>query len=77
MDAILVFGSTKEEHDTRLNQILDWIKESGLKFNKDKYVIRQKKGQYFGHVITKQRIKPSSEKIEAIRRFHPLQMSVN
>ncbi|XP_062607979.1 uncharacterized protein LOC134269786 [Saccostrea cucullata] len=36
MDDILIYGKTREEHDTRLKKTLDRIIESGLKLNKKK-----------------------------------------
>ena len=37
LDDMIVWGSTQEEHDTRLNQILDIARKENLKLNKDKY----------------------------------------
>ncbi len=39
-DDIIVFGRDMEEHDKALNQVLDRVRESGLKLNKGKCVIR-------------------------------------
>lgn len=36
MDDIIVWGSTREEHDERLRKVLDKTREVNLKLNKDK-----------------------------------------
>lgn len=36
IDDMLVYGANKEDRDTNLSQVLQTIKESGLKLNKDK-----------------------------------------
>ena len=41
-DDIIVFGRDMEEHDKAPNQVLDRVRESGLKLNKGKCVIRVK-----------------------------------
>ena len=41
MDDILIFGSTIEEHDRRLNQVLEKVTKSGLQLNKEKCCFRQ------------------------------------
>ena len=38
MDGILVWGSTKEEHDTRLRDVLNRCRDEGVKFNLSKCV---------------------------------------
>ena len=35
MDDILVFGKNAEEHDERLQRVMETIKTSGLKLNKE------------------------------------------
>lgn len=37
VDDILVWGSTAEEHDLRLRQVMDRIRAINLKLNPDKY----------------------------------------
>ena len=36
MDDVLIFGSTKEEHDARLIDVLNKISRAGATLNKDK-----------------------------------------
>ena len=67
MDDILVHGRSLEEHDIRLKEVLRTIEASGLKLNKDKCQFRKTQVSYFGHIIGKDGIKPSSEKVRAIQ----------
>ena len=57
MDDILIFGSTIEEHDRRLNQVLEKVKKSG----------RQSEIQYYGHIISGDGVHVNPEKVRAIR----------
>ena len=69
MDDILVYGKTQKEHDERLKAVLDRIRESGLKLNKDKCFLRETEVKYFGHIVSEHGIKPSPDKIEAIKNM--------
>ncbi|KAK7929206.1 hypothetical protein WMY93_005601 [Mugilogobius chulae] len=69
MDDILVFGTTKEQHDKRLRAVLQTIRESGLKLNKKKCHFRKSEIQYFGHVISAEGMKPDPDKVKAISQM--------
>ena len=71
MDDILVWGATKEEHDERLKIVQERIKASGLTLNEEKSQIGKEKVKFFGHELSKQGIKPSPEKVEAILKLPP------
>lgn len=43
---LLVYGSTKQEHDSRLNKVLARARNIGIKFNKEKSNIRQSQVTY-------------------------------
>lgn len=66
MDDILVYGATSEEHDSRLNAVLQTIKDSGLKLNKAKCHFGQPEIQYFGHLISAKGLQPDPSKVNAI-----------
>ena len=67
MDDILIFGTTIEEHDRHLNQVLEKVKKSGLQLNKDKCCFRQSEIQYYGHIISGDGVHVNPEKVRAIR----------
>lgn len=66
MDDILVWGKDKAQHDKRLRQILDGVRSSNLKLNKDKCKIRLTEIQYIGHILSTDGLKPDPSKIRAI-----------
>jgi hypothetical protein len=71
IDDILVYGRTCKEHDKRLDALFEKIHLSGLKLNRDKYEFRKSEIEYFGHVISSEGIRPSSDRIRAIRELKP------
>uniref|UniRef100_A0A8C5MNF8 Gypsy retrotransposon integrase-like protein 1 n=1 Tax=Leptobrachium leishanense TaxID=445787 RepID=A0A8C5MNF8_9ANUR len=69
MDDILVYGSTKEEHDRRLLCVLQTVKESGLRLNKEKCHFGKPELCYFGHIISGEGVKPDASKVLAIEKM--------
>ncbi|XP_016139457.1 uncharacterized protein K02A2.6-like [Sinocyclocheilus grahami] len=67
MDDILVYGRTREEHDHRLDEVLNTIHASGLKLKKEKCIFGQKELGFVGHRLSKEGIRPDPEKVRAIR----------
>ena len=65
-DDIIVSGSTQEEHDCRLKQVLDILQGSNLNINKLKSELNAKEIEYLGYLISGEGIKPSARKIKAI-----------
>ena len=63
LDDILVVGSTDEEHDERLKQVLERLSQS---LRKDKCVFGKREVQYLGHVVDHQGLRPTTEKVKAI-----------
>ena len=66
VDDLLIWGETEEEHDSRLEKVLQRAKQRNLKLNKDKSQIKCKEISYVGHVIGKDGLKPDPQKVEAI-----------
>jgi DNA-binding transcriptional regulator YbjK len=60
LDDIVVFESSKEEHNKRLKQVLDRIREKRLTVNKDKCEFSMNKITFTGHVLSKNGIGPTS-----------------
>ena len=65
-DDIIVHGSTQEEHDRWLIQVLDRIKERGLTLNKQKCKFNMTELEFMGHVLTPHGIQPADQKIKAV-----------
>ena len=68
-DDIVIYGKTMQEHDARLNRVMERIKLSGLKLNREKCEFRKSEIQYFGHVISAEGIRPCESRLEAIREL--------
>ena len=66
VDDILVSGSTQEQHDQRLEKVLDKI-QSGVTFNTDKYVFSQPSVRFLGQVVDATGINPDPEKVRAVQ----------
>ncbi|KAK2707613.1 hypothetical protein QYM36_015351, partial [Artemia franciscana] len=67
VDDILVYGKNREEQYQRLSTVLRRAREKGIRFNSEKCEFSKDKVKYFGHIISRDRIKPDPEKIRAIQ----------
>ena len=75
MDDVLVFGSDKRQHDTRLLAVLERIEAAGATLNKKKCEFGTTSVKFLGHLIHQTRIRADPEKTRAIREM-PTQTSV-
>lgn len=66
MDDIIVWGSTREEHDARVREVLDLTRKSNLKLNRDKCEFAVKSLTFVGDVISEEGVKPDPRKTSAI-----------
>ncbi|KAK2724370.1 hypothetical protein QYM36_001023 [Artemia franciscana] len=69
IDDILVYGANQEEHDERLQAVMERALEKSVKFNKDKCSFSASSVRYFGHVIRADGMKPDPEKLRAIEEM--------
>lgn len=69
VDDILVFGTTKNEHDERLKVVLAKLDESNVALNLKKCIIGVPEIIFLGHKFTSKGIKPSEVKLEAVSKF--------
>ena len=68
-DDVLVHGSSMDEHNVALNEVLRRMQQSGLKLNKRKCLFRQPEIVFLGHKITQDGISPDPAKVEAINEL--------
>ena len=66
MDDIVVWGTTKQEHDRRLLAVLETVRESGLKLNKSKCEFGVQELTYLGEKLSCEGVQPDPRKVEAI-----------
>ncbi|XP_072769847.1 LETM1 domain-containing protein 1 isoform X1 [Nerophis lumbriciformis] len=69
MDDIIVWGSTRKEHDERLRQVLDKTREVNLKLNKEKCEFGVKSLTFVGDVVSEEGVKPHPRKTSAINNM--------
>ena len=66
-------GNTHEEalpdHDRNLIALLQRYRKRNFKLNKDKFVFKQQKLKYCGHILTSEGILPDPTKVEAITQM--------
>lgn len=66
VDEIIVWGSSLEEHDQRLERVLETAQQAGVKFNKEKCQFGVTEVNYVGHILSSKGLKPDPEKVRAI-----------
>ena len=65
-DDILVFGSSREQHDHRLSKVLDRLQKEGLTLNNEKCQFAVDRVKFLGHVVSAQGLEADPSKIKAI-----------
>ena len=69
MDDVLVHGSTREEHDARLQDVLNRLQTAGMTLNERKCQFAKTSLTFLGHVVGRSGISPDPEKVKAITEF--------
>ena len=67
IDDVLVTGSDKQNHLQNLDRVMERLESAGVTLKESKCVFLASSVEYLGHVIDKNGLHPSSEKIRAIR----------
>jgi hypothetical protein len=70
-DDVAVYGTTEEEHDKNLLQLMNVARESGLVFNMDKCEIKKQSISFFGLIYDANGVTPNPQRIEAIEAIEP------
>lgn len=66
IDDILVYGSCREEHNERLEAVLNRLKSAGVTLNQTKCEFGKETIKFLGHVINSNGISADPQKIKAI-----------
>ena len=69
LDECIIFSKTPEEHNKRLQQVLQSFREANLKINPTKCAFFQKKVQRLGHKISRKELEADPLKVEAVQNF--------
>jgi len=67
VDDVLVYGNDRTTHDTNLQKVLQILKQRGIVLNKEKCEIGKTTVTFLGHIISKNNIKPSFDRVEALK----------
>ena len=71
IDDILVWGTSQEEHNERLEAVLKRCEQINLTLNKEKCQFRVQEVTYIGHTLNAKGVQPDSEKVRAIQDMPP------
>ena len=67
LDDILMVGGSQEEHDQRLDTVLDRLSKRGVRLQKEKCLFSAPEVEYLGHVVSEKGLRPIESKYRAIR----------
>jgi hypothetical protein len=70
-DLLCISRNSLEDHLEKLEEVLRRLRNAGLKVNTDKSTFCALEIEYLGYVLTKDRIKPQSNKVQAILAIQP------
>ena len=71
MDDIIIFGTTQEEHDSRLMATLQQLETAGVTLNQGKCEFRRTELKFLGHIVSKEGIHADPDKTAAIVNMKP------
>ena len=66
-----MFGKTESERDENLEKVIRRLQEAQLRLNKDKCKFKCTSVNYFGHIVSSDRLKLQLEKVDAIKNLLP------
>lgn len=69
IDDILIFADNEKQHDERLLAVKQRLSEYGVILNENKCKTKLPEIIFLGHKISKNNIKPTSSRIEAVQQF--------
>ena len=69
MDDILIYGKNNEEHQQRLEKVLDKLREANVTLNIEKCQFSQPSIKFLGQIVNKDGIKPDPTKVQTIREM--------
>jgi hypothetical protein len=76
IDDVLIFGRTLQGHTERLREVFGRLRAAKLTLNLEKCHFAKDSVEYLGHCLTREGVKPSEDKVKAIRDY-PRPRNVN
>ena len=71
VDDILIHGHDQSEHDARLQRTLGILEKAGVVLNMAKCKFGKHELEYYGHMVGRDGVKPSPNKVKAIIELKP------
>lgn len=71
VDDMLIWGSTRQEHDGRLRRVLEAARKAGLTFNRENCEVGVTEISFLGDVISEAGIRPSPASITSVLSLPP------
>lgn len=69
LDDLIVFSKTLEEHEVRLTNVLNRLRENGLKLSPEKCRFFQTSVRYLGHIVSRSGVETDPQKTEALKTW--------
>lgn len=69
LDDAMVWGRSQEEHDTRLKNLLNRLKEYNVLLNEDKCQYNVDELEFLGHNLSSDGVKPTDSRVRAVEQF--------
>nr|XP_049699503.1 uncharacterized protein LOC110376634 [Helicoverpa armigera] len=69
IDDILVYGKDKQEHDRRLQKVIETLKANDIMLREDKCIYATTKVQFLGHELSDEGVRPLDKYLSAIKDF--------
>lgn len=69
LDDIVIFSKSFDDHLLHIEQVLQKLREAGLKLKPRKCSIGQQRLQYLGHIVDSQGVRPDPANIEALTNY--------
>ena len=69
IDDIVIFADSLEEHEEKLNLVMERLRQSNLQLNIDKCEFLKSSVCYLGHILSIKGVSPDPKKIEAVKNF--------
>ncbi|XP_045452156.1 uncharacterized protein K02A2.6-like [Melitaea cinxia] len=69
IDDILIYGRTEQEHDLRLQNVSQVLKENNVLLNNDKCLYKVKQVSFLGHELSSEGVRPLNKYMESVAHF--------
>ena len=69
LDDIIIFAKSFQEHQERLRQVLQRLRDCGIKLSPGKCALCMKRVKYVGHIVSETGIEPDEEKTRKVQEW--------